>query len=213
MLGLASSLDLWKRTVHDLLWAPFGIIAIVLVFLEPNFSDALIRIAISLIIAPLALIIWRVGVFGGADAFCLIVLAALAPQITLSNNFVTPITTLTNAAMLSTVILFVNATRNAIAILNHNDIFEGFEETILKKVCAVFLGYRSKNPKHSFSIQRIERNHKKLVFSLHHAENAEFCKTSDSWVTPGIPYIVYIMAGFIVQLVFGDLVINLVKLL
>ncbi len=211
MLFAASFLDYWKREVHDILWIVFGISAIILIFFEVDYSEFLIEIGIAMIIAPIALLFWRFGIFGGADAFCLIVLAALAPQITLTDNFITPITTLTNAAILSVILLAVNAVRNIISILNHNNIFEGFNESKFRKVCAIFLGYRSKNPKHSFSIEKVQGNIKKLDFSMHHAENAEFCKTPNSWVTPGVPYILYITIGFIMQLFFGDIAINFLR--
>jgi len=208
MLVTASALDVWKRQIHDGLWIVFGIAAVVLIFFEPDIGEISIRLLISLIIAPIAIVLWRVGMFGGADSFSLIVLAALAPQLTLTGNFVTPLTTLTNAALLSIIILIVNFTRNSVAILNHRDIFAGFDENKLRKICAMFLGYRSTNPKYGFSIEKSDGTHKKLDFAIHHAENAEFCKTKDTWVTPGIPFMIYITAGFVVQLVFGDIVIN-----
>jgi preflagellin peptidase FlaK len=167
-------------------------------------------IGISLIIAPIALVIWRMGVFGGADAFGLIVLAALAPHATLSQSVITPFTTLTNAAIISTVPIFLNLIRNLIAISKHEDIFVGFEETKLNKIIAMFLGYRAKNPKYSFSIEKTEGNHKKLDFSFRNVERADFNKNLDTWVTPGIPYMIYITAGFVVQIIFGDIIFNLV---
>lgn len=208
MLAIASVLDLWKREIHDLLWIVFAVAAVVLIFFEPNIQDKLVTIGISMIIAPLAIVIWRIGIFGGADAFCLIVLAALAPMITISNNALTPFSTITNAAILSMIPPFTNMMRNLSAILQHKEIFEGFDETKLKKICAMFLGYRSANPKYGFSIERFEDGKKKLDFALHHAENAEFCHTKDTWITPGIPYILYIAGGFLIQLFFGDLFLN-----
>lgn len=206
MLSIATTIDIWKREINDVLWIVFGAISIVLIFFDPNITNSVINIGISLIVAPVALLIWRVGIFGGADALGLIVLAALAPQLSLSGNTVTPLTTLTNAVIISIAPIFLNLFRNLIAIFRHRNIFEGFEETRLKKILALFLGYRSKNPKYSFSIEKIEGNHKKIDFSFHHAENTEFCDKSDTWVTPGMPYILYITAGFVVQLLFGDIV-------
>ena len=208
MLITASALDVWKREIHDLLWIIFGAIAIILIFVGPLSEQVLTEVMFSLIIAPIVLVLWRVGLFGGADAFCLIVLAALTPQLTLTENFVTPLTTLTNAALLSIVILLANFIRNFITIFNHRDIFSGFDENKFRKICAMFLGYRSTNPKYSFSIEKYDGAHKKLDLSMHHAERAEFCKTKDTWVTPGIPFMIYITAGFVVQLIFGDIVIN-----
>jgi len=206
MLSIATTIDIWKREIHDILWIVFGAISIVLIFFEPNITNSVINIGISLIVAPVALLIWRVGIFGGADALGLIVLAALAPQLSLSGNTVTPLTTLTNAIIISIAPIFLNLFRNLIAISRHRNIFEGFEETRLKKISALFLGYRAKNPKYSFSIEKIEGNHKKIDFSFHHAENTKFCDKLDTWVTPGMPYILYITAGFVVQLLFGDIV-------
>ena len=208
MLVTASILDFWKREIHDLLWIIFAVAAVLLLFFEPSISNTLIVIAISMIIAPLSIVMWRIGIFGGADAFCLIVLAALVPMVTLSNSTTTPFTTIANAAILSLIPLFANVVRNTIAILHHKDIFDGFDETKLKKTCAMFLGHRSVNPKYSFSIEKLEDGQKKLNFSLHHAENADFCNTKDTWVTPGIPYILYIAGGFLIQLFFGDLFLN-----
>lgn len=208
MLSIASSIDIWKREISDALWIGFAAVAIVLIFLEPDLTGILKSIGISLIIAPVALVMWRMGLFGGADALGLMVLAALAPQASLSNGLITPFTTLTNAALLSVIPIFTNVIRNVIALLNHSDIFEGFNETRSKKILAIFLGYRAKNPKYGFSIETTEGNHKKLDFSLKHAEKAEFCSKPDTWITPSIPYILYITAGFVVQIVFGDIVLN-----
>jgi len=209
MLSIATTMDVWKREINDILWIVFGAISVVLIFFEPSITDSLINIGVSLIVAPIALLIWRLGIFGGADALGLIVLAALAPQLSLSGNTVTPLTTLTNAAIISVAPIFLNLIRNLIAISRHKNIFEGFEETRLKKISAMFLGYRSKNPKYSFTIEKVEGNHKKIDFSFHHAENTQFCDKPDTWVTPGTPYILYITAGFVVQLLFGDIIFNI----
>ena len=209
MLSIASFYDVWKREVNDALWIAFGIVSVALIFFEPELFVALKSVGISLIIAPIALVMWRVGVFGGADALGLIVLAALAPHATLSQSQITPFTTLTNAAILSTAPIFLNLIRNTIAISRHQDIFSGFEETKRNKLIAMFLGYRAKNPKHSFSIEKIEGNHKKLDFSFRNVEQAEFDNRSDVWVTPGIPYMIYITAGFVVQIIFGDIIFHI----
>jgi len=213
MLFVASALDVWKREIHERLWIIFGAIAIILIFVESLSYQGLIEVAFSLIIVPIALGFWRMGFFGMADVFGLIVLAALAPQLTLTENFVWPLTTLSNAALLSIVILLVNFIRNLIAILNHIDVFAGFNENKFRKICAMFLGYRSTNPKYSFSIEKSDGVHKKLDLSMHHAEKAEFCKTKDTWVTPGIPFMIYITAGFVAQLIFGDIILNAITII
>ena len=146
--------------------------------------------------------------FGGADAFAIIVLALLVPQITMSENTITPFTILTNAVIISIIPFFVNLIRNLISIGNKNDIFEGFSETRKKRIVALFIGYKAKNPKYSFSIEKKVGKHKKLNLVMHHAEYAEFCEKPNTWVTPGIPYMLFITAGFLVQLFYGDIIFS-----
>jgi archaeal preflagellin peptidase FlaK len=210
MLGYASYTDVSKREISDYVWIVFGVLSIVLLFFEPQLSDALTNVGISLIIAPIVLIIWRLGMFGGADAFAIIVLAILVPQITMTDSTITPFTVLTNAVIISIIPFFVNLIRNLIAIANKTDIFEGFSETRKKRIIALFVGYRAKNPKYGFSIEKKVGKHKKLNLIMHHAEYAEFCNTPNTWITPGIPYMLFISAGFIVQLFYGDIIFNLI---
>ena len=212
MLGLASFFDLKKREINDILWIGFSALSAVLIFLSPDIWVSLRIVGISLIIAPVALVLWRFGVFGGADAFCLIVLASLAPMFTLNTSQITPFSTLTNAAILSVTPLFVNLCRNVASILRKEDIFEGIDETRTKKMIAVFIGYKAKNPKHSFSLERVVDGKKRLDFSLKHAEQALFCNDHGVWVTPGVPYVLYITAGFVIQVLFGDIIFNAIRL-
>ena len=212
MLGLASFFDLKKREINDILWIGFSALSAVLIFLSPDIWVSLRIVGISLIIAPVALVLWRFGVFGGADAFCLIVLASLAPMFTLNTTQITPFSTLTNAAILSVTPLFVNLCRNVASILRKEDIFEGIDETRTKKMIAVFIGYKAKNPKYSFSLERIVDGKKRLDFSLKHAEQALFCNDHGVWVTPGVPYVLYITAGFVIQVLYGDIIFNAIRL-
>jgi preflagellin peptidase FlaK len=206
MLGIACASDIKKREISDIVWIVFGAISAIMIPFSINITDELFRIGISLIIAPIAIIIWRFGLFGGADAFALIVLAALVPSITLTKEMITPFTTLTNAVLLSTIPMLINVTRNAVLLTRKQDIFEGFNETKAKKILAMFIGYRATNPKFGFSIEQIDDNRKKFNLSLQNAEHAEFCTKKDTWITPGIPYMLFIAAGFVMQLVYGDII-------
>lgn len=208
MLIVGSIIDIWKREIHDYYWIVFGSIGFLMIFINPNVLPYLLNIGIALIIAPFALLFWRIGLFGGADAFALIALAVIAPMATLSENPVTPLTTLSNIAVLFIIPFIVNIVRNSIAILRHEDIFEGFEESTFKKICAMLIGYKSKNPKFCFSIEKIEKGKKKMNLTLHHAENEEYCTKPNTWITPGIPYILLITGGFIIQLLYGDILLS-----
>lgn len=151
---------------------------------------------------------WRVGFFGGADAFALIALAVIAPMATLSENPITPFTTLSNAVILFVIPFVVNVLRNVIAQIKGENIFDGFEETTGRKIIAALMGYRAKNPKFAFSIEKTKKGKKKLNLKLHHAENQDFCTKPDTWITPGIPYLLLITGGFLIQLFFGDILLG-----
>jgi archaeal preflagellin peptidase FlaK len=206
MLGIACASDIKKREISDIIWIVFGAIATILIPFSTNIYDELYKIGIAMIVAPIAIIIWRFGLFGGADAFALIVLAGLAPNVSLTHGTITPFTTLTNAVLLSIVPMLVNVIRNVVLLASHHDIFEGFNESKKKKVLAMFIGYRAANPKFGFSIEQKQGKYKKLNLSLQHAEYAEFCTKKDTWITPGIPYMIFIAAGFAIQLVYGDII-------
>lgn len=211
MLIVGSLIDIWKREIHDYYWLGFGIVGFALVFINSDILPHLLNIGIALIIAPFVILIWRIGLFGGADAFALIALAVITPMATFSENPVTPFTSLSNAAILFIIPFIINIIRNSIAIIRHENIFEGFDESKSKKICAMLIGYKAKNPKFGFSIEKIENGKKKINLTVHHAENEEYCTEPNTWITPGIPYLLLITGGFIIQLFQGDIILNLIK--
>lgn len=214
MLGYATYSDLRNREISDFLWIIFGGISVVLIFFSSDMMHLLTNVGISLIIAPVVIVIWRLGFFGGADAFGLVVLAALVPEFSISDGLITPFTVLTNSAVLSIVPILFNVSRNLISIAKHENIFNGLEnETKRNKIFALFLGYKATNPKFSFSIEKQDGSTRRLDFSLKHADNAEFCSSKNTWVTPGIPYMIYITFGFIIQLAYGDILFSFFRAL
>ena len=208
MLIIGSVIDIWKREIHDYYWIGFGSVGFLLIFINSDILPYLLNIGIALIIAPFVIFIWRIGLFGGADAFALIALAVIAPMATLSENPVTPFTSLSNAAILFIIPFLVNILRNVISIIKHENIFEGFDESRFKKMCAILIGYKAKNPKFCFPIEKTEKGIKKINLTIHHAENEEYCTKPNTWVTPGIPYLLLITGGFIIQLLYGDFLLS-----
>jgi len=156
MLIVGSIIDVWKREIHDYYWIGFGSVGFLLVFLSSDLISDLLTIGFALIIAPFVILVWRIGLFGGADAFALIALAVIAPMATISENPVTPFTALSNAAVLFIIPFLINVMRNIIAQIRGEHIFEGFDESTGKKLAAILMGYKAKNPKFGFAIEKIE---------------------------------------------------------
>ena len=212
MLSSATIIDIRKREISDLMWIIFGVLSVILLFFEQDIIQAAFGVGFSLIVAPVVLILWRFGLFGGADALGLIVLAALAPMATLTDSVVSPFSVVVNSALLSITPMVVNFARNSIRILRKENIFQDFDETTPKKVFAMFLGYKSKNPKYSFSLETKIGKKKRLNIALHNSDTAEYCSTPNTWVTPGLPFMIFILGGFLLQLIFGDIILGLIGL-
>jgi len=208
MLIVGSIIDVWKREIHDYYWIGFGVVGFLLVFISTDLISNLITIGFALIIAPFVIVVWRIGLFGGADAFALIALAVIAPMATFGENIVTPFTTLSNAAVLFVIPFLINVMRNVIAQIKGESIFEEFDESAGKKIVAILMGYRAKNPKFGFAIEKTENGKKKFDLAFHHAENQEFCTKPNTWITPGVPYLLLITGGFIIQLIYGDIILG-----
>lgn len=212
MLSSATIIDIRKREISDLLWVVFGVISVILLLFEQDIIQAAFGVGFSLIVAPIVLILWRFGLFGGADALGLIVLASLAPMATFSDSVVSPFSVVVNSALLSVTPMIVNFIRNSIRLLRKDNIFEDFDEPTSKKIFAMFIGYKSKNPKYSFSLETHVGKKKRLNITLHNSDTAEYCNTPNTWVTPGLPFMIFIFGGFVLQLLFGDVILSLIGL-
>lgn len=208
MLILGSIIDIWRREIHDYYWIVFGSVGFLLVFISSDIVFNLFSMGFALIIAPFVILVWRIGMFGGADAFALIALAVIAPMATFTDGPISPFTTLSNTAVLFVIPFFINIIRNGISKIKGENMFEGFEESGFKKTIATLIGYKAKNPKFAFSIEKTENGKKKFNLTMHHAENQEFCNTPNTWITPGIPYLLLITGGFIIQLLYGDIILG-----
>ncbi len=208
MLIVGSIIDVWKREIHDYYWIGFGVLGFLFVFISADLTSNLLTMGFALIIAPFAILMWRLGLFGGADAFALIALAVIAPLATISENPITPFTTLSNAAILFVVPFLINITRNIISQIKGENIFDGFDESTGKKIAASLIGYKAKNPKFGFAIEKTKKGKKKFNLAFHHAENQDFCTKPNTWITPGVPYLLLITAGFIIQIFYGDVLLG-----
>ena len=128
MLSTASFLDIRRREVSDLLWVVFGILALVVYVLEfaNGITFDLLTTAVPISIAvAISFGVYKSGLFGGADALGLVVLAATIPtfdgrlvdQILPSHNVflmhsIAPLIVLSNAVILSLSQMFLGPAFN-----------------------------------------------------------------------------------------------------
>jgi preflagellin peptidase FlaK len=212
MLSLAGASDLRSRSVSDWLWVAFGAVAIALYAVD--MPDNLLLAAISIAVAGIvSFVVYRLGLFGGADSLALFVLALLVPNYSglLSGNAspLFPLAVFVNALALSAGQVFVNVARNLFSLSRGRDLFMGFEgETGARKALAFMVGYRSASSPSFFSFP-IEAGdgarRRRFDFMPKRAETAQYEKGGDVWVTPGLPFLLYLTAGLLVAIFFGDL--------
>jgi preflagellin peptidase FlaK len=188
------------------------------------------------ITSVLAIAIFYAGGFGGADAKALMCIALTLPVypnhlLPQPPGFVSPlfpITIFTNSVLLGALSVFYALFRNLLwKARNRRSIFEGLEtESLGHKILALFSGYKVKISKlergHMYPLEDVEvndegdRKRKLLVFPKDEEreeivariiENVKEEKLDGGvWVTPGLPLLIFITAGLIIALSYGDIV-------
>lgn len=216
MLLFTSYLDLKKREVPDKVWLIFGGLGVALQAYEIASGEAnLIAFGIAVVLATvIGMGLYYFGFYGGADGKALIAVGILVPVFTpkIGLYSVAPLIVLTNGILISILlpigILFFNISR----LLRKIPIFEGFSEPWYRKALACFLGFKQtgKPRKFQFSMEKLDDASlaRKFQFSM---MQEDFETKGNTWVTPGIPLLVFFTAGFFVMLGYGDLVIAVVK--
>jgi len=208
-LSFASIQDVRSRYISDIIWIIAGIFLIPILFFEVitgsfNLFATILSVTLAVAIAyPLS----RIGFLGGADVFAIVLLALYMPTLESKKLLALPVVAvIANASILSLTEICVNFSRNVSMLLQSKNIFHGFEgETMHRKILAMFLGHRSEEVKGLFlPMERIDNGRRCFNFSIGRA-SSDFARGSDIWVTPALPFIVYITAGYIFLFLIGDL--------
>ena len=241
-LVYASWSDYKTREVSNKVWAILGPLSLVLTgFQFLVYSSQPLELIISYILSfaitsGLAIAVFYVGGFGGADAKALMCIALALPVY--PNNLFSqppgfisplfPITIFTNSVLLGALSVFYALFRNIFwKAQNRIGLFAGLEnESFGAKILALVSGYKvniSKLKKgHTFPLEDIDvdeegtKKRRLLVFPNYEereeiveriTENIENEKLDgEVWATPGLPLLIFITVGLIISLFFGDIV-------
>ena len=183
----------------------------------------------------IATVLFYAGAFGGADAKALMCLALALPyyptNLLSQAPFFSPILPLTvfsNAVLLAALTVVYALLRNLLWKLKGAKLFEGFQnESLWRKLLVLVTGYKvelaalEKNA-HVFPIEDIaagetgEGERRLLLFPKDETQEAIMARLRSAgqegkikdgiWVTPGLPLLIFITAGLIIALLFGDIV-------
>lgn len=244
-LFYASWSDWKKREVTNWVWVFFAPPTFVLTLIQYIlFAPFLLGFYVFSFIftSALAIILFYVGAFGGADAKALICLSLALPSypiylfksqlIFYSPLF--PLTIFSNAVLLATLSIFYSLLRNSLwKLKTGRKLFEGFERELKwRKILAFISGYKvdlaklEKSeylyPLEDFSEKEDGERERKLLTMPKDEKRDEIVGRvkkafkegklqGEVWATPGLPLLVFITAGLIVALIYGDIVWTILR--
>ncbi len=238
LLSYASWHDYRKREVPNKVWILLGpsglILTLVQIFIASQGS--LITLALSfLTVTGIALALFYLGIFGGADAKALICLSLILPfppaSLSPYLGIISPLFSLSifdNAILTSALttvgILAYNLTWS---VKTGEKLFEGLEdESSWKKFLALITGYKVEPTKfgekpHLIPLEmfteeengRITR-HLRVFINLNEEETGmenldRFSEKLSGriWATPSLPFIIFITFGLVLTLFLGDAIL------
>jgi len=140
-----------------------------------------------------------------------------------------PITVFTNAVLLASLSVFYALLRNLLwKSRNEKGFFEGFEkESVGRKILTLLCGYKVKitelekvehlYPLEDVYVNETEESRRKLLVFPKDEERKDILERllkakdegklgNEVWATPGLPMLIFITAGLIVALAYGDIV-------
>ena len=213
---LYSSYSDWvSREVDDRVWIISGIIGgaltaldLVLIWNLRYLILALISIGLG---CGLAYAFYYFGFYGGADAKAVMVISIGLPLYypRMRLHPFTGLASLSNGLLISLIIPISMLIINLSTILRGEKIFEGFEhESRIRKLAALFFGIRVRGARRrKFWLPLEEERDGRRYFSFNILTfELEEPKRDDSWVTPGLPLLLFITTGFLTFILFGDLI-------
>lgn len=246
-LGYASWSDIKTREVTNRVWllyAPLGFMFTLLDGFLYGSSNYWILFGVSVVTTwTLAVALFYLGAFGGADAKAFMCLA-LAFPIYLKNIFnfqlvsghpIFPLTVFTNSMILAASSVIYMLLRNILwKVKMRSKLFEGLEkEPFWRKILVVLCGYKVSLEKlrekdFYFPLEDIkekdgEKERFLIIFPKDEDRNKILERLGSAvengninpqvWASPGLPMLVFVTAGFLVAVFFGDIIWFLVSLI
>ncbi|MBS7614549.1 prepilin peptidase [Candidatus Bathyarchaeota archaeon] len=194
-------------------------------------GDVVLWLASIGLTAAVALVLFYTGFFGGADSkafICLAITLPVYPSFALRHVtmyvFFFPLAVLVNSVLGASLLTIVIVCYNLSQVLRNEKLFEGLEnEPFWSKAIVFATGFKVRAEKMKgssfyFMLEQLSREENKGVVRRlkvtprldddpqKEAQQKELLNGLHGkiWVTPGLPFLVFVTAGFIVALVAGD---------
>jgi len=227
ILGYASYTDIKTRRASNILWVIMGIIGAVLLVIQYLYTDSFDAGRIAyLVFIPIMIIMVYVMfqlrlIFGGADAKALMALSILLPLPTLSWI---PASLNLNLPLGETKLpycwgVFINALLLFLFVPITLLIFNILKRDFKFPHC--FIGYKMSlekaKQKFVWPLEKIVDGKSKFVYMPKEFDTEEELKKFEQqnikeiWVTPKIPFMIPLLAGFICAFIFGDFLTHIMN--
>ena len=219
LLAYASYTDIKTRRAANILWvvmAIVGIILLVIQYLDGGFPNIWYLVFVPIMIVLMYAFFQMRLLFGGADAKALMALAILVPILPRIGNI-----PLWNSFLPGSWSIFANATILFLFIPVSLLIYNISKKNLRFPHC--LLGYvisvEKAKQKFVWPLERIKEGKRKLMYMPKNfdvdEELAEFEKLgiTEIWVTPKIPFMIPLLAGFLVTFFLGDILLQIVRVL
>jgi preflagellin peptidase FlaK len=202
----ASYLDLRHREIDPRIWRSMTALAIVILIIDigMNKDPSLFRdfIIIFSIAVLFSLSLYHFGLLGGGDVKLLIALGAMFPRLS-TGNFIFPalfLSVFTNAILVALIMPLIFFFHNLKQIRHVRSPSEFLRLLIAYKKNAKELG--------SFEVVLGEG---RIFGNTDKTPLGKTQKKGEVWVTPALPFVVFMTAGFLATVVYGDLLFYLFK--
>jgi preflagellin peptidase FlaK len=217
LLTYASYTDIKTRRAANILWVVMALIGVILLFIQylmGGFENLWYLLFIPIMIGLMYLFFQMRLLFGGADAKALMALAILIPIQPIIGSF--PIW---SSFMPGSWIIFANATILFLFIPLSLLLYNIGKRNLQFPHC--LLGYvmsvEEAKQKFVWPLEKIKDGKRKLMYMPKNfnadEEIKEFEKLgiTEIWITPKIPFMIPLLAGFLVSFILGDLLLQIVR--
>jgi len=228
-LSIASYQDIKSREVSDKVWLPIIVTSIIINAIEKVWIDAsifrfyLLSIAIT---SFLALTLAYLGLIGGADAKAYICLSILEiPLVAVTVDKLIPgISIFMNSVILSVFAMLIIVINNIILLLK-TELYFPPNIGILKKII-LFLSAtivdlnKVKDQPYKYFILSSLQNTVEIKISIQNMDNymdiiesLEKKGIKKVWVSPTLPFILFIFIGYLLYLILGNIILYILNIL
>ena len=218
LLSYASWQDVKTREIEEKVWLVMGIAGVATTAYDAFMAKDVFIFANMVLVAAgaaiLMVLLYKLGLFGFADAEALVALSTLYP-FWQGMIMPFPLSIFNNAVLITAFLPLGIFIRN----LATRPDFSGVHDRIYKKIMLLFLGYRIPLTSLDENTFPLIWGGKVRLFVPLEYDFSEYLKKAEEeglrevWVTPGIPFILSITGGFFLAYFWGDAILKLVFLL